>query len=70
MLVYDLSYRCCLYNNHQAKDCIDSFVTHCVRVRTTAWVVLILNSFKMDTCYVRSISIVIVCICLHMCIRV
>lgn len=24
--------RCCLYNNHQAKDYIDSFVTHCVRV--------------------------------------
>ncbi|OBS72381.1 hypothetical protein A6R68_13048 [Neotoma lepida] len=27
-----LSCRCCLYNNHQAKDCIDSFVTHCVRI--------------------------------------
>nr|KAF6434000.1 N-alpha-acetyltransferase 35, NatC auxiliary subunit [Molossus molossus] len=26
-----LSPKCCLYNNHQAKDCIDSFVTHCVR---------------------------------------
>ena len=33
-----LYFRCCLYNNHQAKDCIDSFVTHCVRVRTTVWV--------------------------------
>ncbi|GAB1298268.1 N-alpha-acetyltransferase 35, NatC auxiliary subunit [Apodemus speciosus] len=28
-----LSPKCCLYNNHQAKDCIDSFVTHCVRVQ-------------------------------------
>lgn len=27
-----LPFRCCLYNNHQAKDYIDSFVTHCVRV--------------------------------------
>uniref|UniRef100_A0A6I8S8L0 N-alpha-acetyltransferase 35, NatC auxiliary subunit n=1 Tax=Xenopus tropicalis TaxID=8364 RepID=A0A6I8S8L0_XENTR len=26
-----LSPKCCLYNNHQAKDYIDSFVTHCVR---------------------------------------
>ncbi|XP_048449392.1 N-alpha-acetyltransferase 35, NatC auxiliary subunit [Rhincodon typus] len=26
-----LSSKCCLYNNHQAKDYIDSFVTHCVR---------------------------------------
>ena len=24
--------RCCLFNNHQAKDYIDSFVTHCSRV--------------------------------------
>lgn len=35
-----LSYRCCLYNNHQAKDCIDSFVTHCVRVRTKIWIIV------------------------------
>uniref|UniRef100_A0A672IUQ9 N-alpha-acetyltransferase 35, NatC auxiliary subunit n=1 Tax=Salarias fasciatus TaxID=181472 RepID=A0A672IUQ9_SALFA len=26
-----LSYKCCLFNNHQAKDYIDSFVTHCSR---------------------------------------
>uniref|UniRef100_H3DED3 N-alpha-acetyltransferase 35, NatC auxiliary subunit n=1 Tax=Tetraodon nigroviridis TaxID=99883 RepID=H3DED3_TETNG len=26
-----LSYKCCLFNNHQAKDYIDSFVTHCTR---------------------------------------
>uniref|UniRef100_A0ACB8ER86 N-alpha-acetyltransferase 35 NatC auxiliary subunit n=1 Tax=Sphaerodactylus townsendi TaxID=933632 RepID=A0ACB8ER86_9SAUR len=26
-----LSPKCCLYNNHQAKDYIDSFVTHCIR---------------------------------------
>uniref|UniRef100_G3NXV4 N-alpha-acetyltransferase 35, NatC auxiliary subunit n=1 Tax=Gasterosteus aculeatus TaxID=69293 RepID=G3NXV4_GASAC len=26
-----LSYKCCLLNNHQAKDYIDSFVTHCSR---------------------------------------
>ncbi|RXM32324.1 N-alpha-acetyltransferase 35, NatC auxiliary subunit [Acipenser ruthenus] len=26
-----LSAKCCLYNNHQAKDYIDSFVTHCAR---------------------------------------
>ncbi|XP_062310710.1 N-alpha-acetyltransferase 35, NatC auxiliary subunit isoform X3 [Osmerus eperlanus] len=26
-----LSSKCCLYNNHQAKDYIDSFVTHCSR---------------------------------------
>uniref|UniRef100_A0A8C9RM46 N-alpha-acetyltransferase 35, NatC auxiliary subunit n=1 Tax=Scleropages formosus TaxID=113540 RepID=A0A8C9RM46_SCLFO len=26
-----LSIKCCLYNNHQAKDYIDSFVTHCSR---------------------------------------
>uniref|UniRef100_A0A8C5RLA5 N-alpha-acetyltransferase 35, NatC auxiliary subunit n=1 Tax=Laticauda laticaudata TaxID=8630 RepID=A0A8C5RLA5_LATLA len=29
--VFLFSVRCCLYNNHQAKDYIDSFVTHCVR---------------------------------------
>uniref|UniRef100_A0A3B3E2Z6 N-alpha-acetyltransferase 35, NatC auxiliary subunit n=1 Tax=Oryzias melastigma TaxID=30732 RepID=A0A3B3E2Z6_ORYME len=27
-----LSNKCCLFNNHQAKDYIDSFVTHCSRV--------------------------------------
>uniref|UniRef100_A0A3Q2CIW7 N-alpha-acetyltransferase 35, NatC auxiliary subunit n=1 Tax=Cyprinodon variegatus TaxID=28743 RepID=A0A3Q2CIW7_CYPVA len=26
-----LSYKCCLFNNQQAKDYIDSFVTHCSR---------------------------------------
>lgn len=26
--------RCCLFNNHQAKDYIDSFVTRCSRVFT------------------------------------
>ncbi|KAK6492974.1 N-alpha-acetyltransferase 35 [Huso huso] len=26
-----LSAKCCLYNNHQAKNYIDSFVTHCAR---------------------------------------
>ncbi|KAG8011965.1 N-alpha-acetyltransferase 35 [Nibea albiflora] len=26
-----LSYKCCLFNNHQAKDYIDSFVTRCSR---------------------------------------
>lgn len=30
--MYTLLPRCCLFNNHQAKDYIDSFVTHCSRV--------------------------------------
>lgn len=30
--VYSFLSRCCLFNNHQAKDYIDSFVTHCSRV--------------------------------------
>lgn len=43
--LYTFLSRCCLFNNHQAKDYIDSFVTHCTRV-----------CYKSLLCLVRLLS--------------